>query len=244
MSTFNMRIDMGPEEAVDALNGYFEKVATWFVGDMEPDIKLPMQVWVDTHEKIIKQRNLENTDWIVRAPISGSWGMPVGMVFDSTIPLDGVPGFIPALGTTYLRADYPYFWSCIQAGGNIVEDTIWQTEKRYGSYSYGDGETTFRVPLLVDFVRGWNPSSSVAMGQWVQDTIQNITGYVRTNRGIVVQEAGGAFARLNMSGEYGTLDHTGSLGFDFDASRVARTGEETAPKHVLLPKYIYTGEVW
>lgn len=58
MSTFNMRIDMGPEEAVDALNGYFEKVATWFVGDMEPDIKLPMQVWVDTHDGFIKQRNL------------------------------------------------------------------------------------------------------------------------------------------------------------------------------------------
>lgn len=168
----------------------------------------------------------------------------VGIVFDSTIPLDDVPGFIPALGQVLVRTDWPYFWSRIEASGNIVDDETWNNEKRYGSYSYGDGETTFRVPLLVDFVRGWNPSSSVAMGQWVQDTIQNITGYVKAVRGTTVQEAGGAFAPLNMSGLYGSAESSGSLGFDFDASRVARTGEETAPKHVLLPKYIYTGEVW
>lgn len=48
-----------------------------------------------------------------------------GMVFDATLVPSGVPGFIPTLGATYLRADYPYFWSRIQAGGNIVEDTIW-----------------------------------------------------------------------------------------------------------------------
>lgn len=232
MSTFNMRIDMGPEEAVDALNGYFEKVATWFVGDMEPDIKLPMQVWVDTHEGLIKQRNLENTAWIVRAPISGSWGMPVGIVVDSTIPLDNVPGFIPALGATYLRADYPYFWSCIQAGGNIVEDTIWQTEKRYGSYSYGDGETTFRVPLLVDFVRGYDPASGKTMGQWVEDSFKShkhtLGANLVANRSLY--EGGSSTGIYASTIYYWDTYESG--------------GAETAPKHVLLPKYIYTGEVW
>src|SRR5690554_970718 len=230
MSTFNMNIDMGAEEAVDAINGYLEKVAQWFVGDMEPDIKLPMQVWVDTHEKVIKQRNLENTDWIVRAPISGSWGMPVGITFDSTIPLDGVPGFIPTLGATYLRTDYPYFWSSVQAGGNIVDETTWQTEKRYGSYSYGDGETTFRVPLLVDFVRGFDPSSGKTMGQWVEDTFKEHTHPLRYR--LLIVQGEGSNSIVVPSRFYG------------DARTEPAGGEETAPKHVLLPKYIYTGEVW
>lgn len=143
MSTFNMRIDMGPEEAVDALNGYFEKVATWFVGDMEPDIKLPMQVWVDTHDGLIKQRNLENTGWIVRAPISGSWGLPVGAMITMTGLPPNTHGFVQATGTTLLRADYPLLWEFAQNSNNIVTDEEWFEGERYYSYSYGDGETTF-----------------------------------------------------------------------------------------------------
>lgn len=248
MSTFNMRIDMGPEEAVDALNGYFEKVAQWFVGDMEPDIKLPMQVWVDTHEGLIKQRNLENTAWIVRTPISGSWGVPVGTI----ITLAGLPAYLPGwihlTGTTLVRADYPLLWEFAQNSNNIVTDEEWFSQKRYGSFSYGDGETTFRVPLLVDFVRGYDPASGKTMGQWVEDKLQNLTGIInfRVNAGAskdstlsgVFSRGGATSATLGVDSNY-----TGNQVI-FDASRVARTGDETAPKHVLLPKYIYTGEVW
>src|SRR5690606_801737 len=83
---FNENADIIDKKLKD-LEDNFEKVATWFVGDMEPDIKLPMQVWVDTHEGVIKQRNLGNTGWIVRAPVSGSWGVPVGTI----ITLAGLP---------------------------------------------------------------------------------------------------------------------------------------------------------
>ena len=172
-------------------------------------------------------------------------GVLAGIVFDSTIPLDDVPGFIPALGATYLRADYPYFWSSVQAGGNIVDETTWQTEKQYGSYSYGDGETTFRAPLIVDFVRGFDPTSGQTMGQWVEDALQNITGSFRISR---TQVGGftGAFVDGGVYGEPGNTTAGNDQGhtISFNASRVARTGPETAPKHVLLPKYIYTGEVW
>lgn len=171
-------------------------------------------------------------------------GVLAGIVFDSTIPLDDVPGFIPALGATYLRADYPYFWSCIKSGGNIVDETTWQTEKQYGSYSYGDGETTFRAPLIVDFVRGFDPTSGQTMGQWVEDTFQGHWHQLyRTYNS----------AASNIASDVGMRDNNITVAYSEKPVREAisdgvngtpRTGPETAPKHVLLPKYIYTGEVW
>lgn len=175
-----------------------------------------------------------------------------GMVFDATLVPSGVPGFIPALGATYLRADYPYFWSRIQAGGNIVEDTIWQTGKRYGSYSYGDGETTFRVPLLVDFVRGFDPTSGQTMGQWYEDTFQghwhNLYEH-DTDELFPVDDYGEKLPHL-----YANYSATKLFTSDNNVPVVReptkgtqgepRIGPETAPKHVLLPKYIYTGEAW
>lgn len=244
MSTFNMRIDMGPEEAVDALNGYFEKVATWFVGDMEPDIKLPMQVWVDTHDGFIKQRNLENTGWIVRAPISGSWGVPVGTIITLAGLPANLPGWVHLTGTTLVRADYPKLWNFALNSNNIVSDQEWFEQKRYYSFSYGDGETTFRIPRVYDFVRGWDPASGLPMGQWVEDRMQNITGTFWTDDDSK-NRISGAFYSIETywSGPINSEESIGQM-VGFDASRVARTGDETAPKHGLLPYYIYTGEVW
>jgi hypothetical protein len=186
-------------------------------------------------------------------------GVLVGIVFDSTIPLGGVPGFIPALGATYLRADYPYFWSRIQAGGNIVNDSAWQTGKRYGSYSYGDGKTTFRVPFIVDFVRGFSPTSGQTMGQWRQDQMQRIMGTFDTRKRDTSEASmciapSGAFTIQDVDLSAFTVsfatDQTPRTRVTLDSANSpnARTSEttdgETWPCHVLLPKYIYTGEVW
>lgn len=251
MSTFNMHIDMGPEEAVDALNGYFEKVATWFVGDMEPDIKLPMQVWVDTHGELIKQRNLENTAWIVRAPISGAWGVPVGTIITLAGLPTNLPGWVHLTGTTLVRADYPRLWDFALNSNNIVSDAEWFSQERYYSFSYGDGETTFRIPRIYDFVRGYDPSSDVPMGQWRQDQMQVITGEAGRGSNISIFSAAdttGAFRIKNATsaGLQPSNTWTGGSGFKFSSadSPGARTGDETWPCHGVLPKLIYTGEVW
>lgn len=248
MSTFNMHINMGPEEAVDALNGYFEKVVTRFVGNMEPEIKLPLLVWADTHEGVYKQRNLDNTAWVVLGPISGSWGVPVGTI----ITLAGLPAYLPGwvhlTGTTLVRADYPLLWEFALNSNNIVTDEVWYDEKRYGSYSYGDGETTFRIPMVFDFDRGWNPASGVPMGQWVEDTFQG--HYHKIIEPISVYESqpadGGSDFWEETNEDITLQDHgfkTGQAVTD-GINGEPRIGPETAPKHVLLPKYIYTGEVW
>lgn len=247
MSTFNMNIDMGPEEAVDALNGYFEKVATWFVGDMEPEIKLPGLIWIDSYNKVTKQRNLENTGWIVRASWSGSWGLPIGMAFPSTIVLDNVPGFIAATGALLNREEWPVFWQHVESGGNIVTDSVWNSQQRYYSYSRGNGSTTFRIPRIYDFVRGLGTGT---MGQWRQDQMQRITGYI-TNVITRTAASGGAFTNERvMDDEFASDTLGGRERFNFDSANSpnARTSSttsgETWPCHGTLPYYIYTGEVW
>jgi hypothetical protein len=258
MSTFNMHIDMGPEEAVDAINWYFEKVATWFVGDMEPEIKLPLLVWADTHEGVYKQRNLENTAWINRGPISGAWGLPVGAMITMTGLPPNMSGFVQATGATLLREDYPLLWEFAQHSNNIVTDEEWSNQKRYYSYSFGDGETTFRIPRAYDFERGWDPSSGLSIGQWRPDQMQKITAAlgIREVEGQqnTVMFPGGAFTvETNEAPTYtltgGSLSSTRQrIRFDSSNSPNARTSEttsgETWPCHGVLPKLIYTGEVW
>lgn len=244
MSTFNMRIDMGPEEAVDALNGYLEKIVTWFVGDMEPEIKLPLLVWADTHEGVYKQRNLDNTAWVVRGPISGAWGIPVGTI----ITLAGLPAYLPGwvhlTGTTLVRADYPLLWEFALNSNNIVTDEEWFSQKRYYSFSYGDGETTFRIPMVFDFDRGWNPAGGVPMGQWVEDMFathgHNVLGASQSGDPIFF---GGGSTTSFCGHNGGGLNYytNNSTGLPYIQST---GGPETAPKHGLLPKLIYTGEVW
>lgn len=246
---------MGPEEAVDSINGYFEKVAQWFVGDMEPEIKLPGQIWIDSYNKVIKQRNLENTGWIVRAPWSGAWGLPIGTKISQTLLPATTPGFILATGTTLIRADWPIFWAAVQAGNNIVTDAVWSAEKRYGSYSYGDGETTFRIPdLRGDFIRGYDPGRGIdpgrVLGSWQGDAIRNLTGTLAHGTNSLfwdgISTVSGVFAK---GGEVGASANTGVTGssaksITLDASRMVPTANENRPRNIAYPFLIYTGEVW
>lgn len=179
----------------------------------------------------------------------------IGMPFPQTFLLTDVPGLIMTTGALFVRADWPNFWERIQNQVNIVSDEAWLTEKRYGSYSYGDGETTFRVPLIVDFVRGFDPTSGQTIGQWDQDQMQRLRGGFTTRlRDLAASTAGvvittnGAFTREIISGDAQSVpfgdwkEERQEIIFDSANSPNARTGDETAPKHVLLPYYIYTGE--
>lgn len=87
MSTFNMHINMGPEEACDAINGYLENVAQMFAGDTPPAILLPGMLWIDTANRVIKQRNIANTAWIVRGYLDY-----VFKIVDGSLALEEVEG--------------------------------------------------------------------------------------------------------------------------------------------------------
>ncbi|HBR28596.1 MAG TPA: hypothetical protein DD789_04040 [Firmicutes bacterium] len=228
---------MGGAAAMAELNNRFE---CW-AGTTEPYPTYPCLIWFDTATNLIKQRTVTNDAWIIRGPISGSWGMPVGTMITLTGLPSSTPGFVIATGTTLIRADYPLLWNfAANQSNNIVTDEVWSAEKRYGSYSYGDGLTTFRIPMDFDFDRGWNPASGVPMGQWVEDTLQSFQVRMPGGNGLYGTTGSGFFAPYRGAGndEYKYLEIYGG---DHGA---LRTGPETAPKHILYPKLIYTGEVW
>lgn len=55
------------------------------------------------------------------------------------------PGFLAPNGSLLNRADYPGLWAYAQTSGNIVSDAAWAAGQ-FGSYSTGNGSTTFRIP--------------------------------------------------------------------------------------------------
>jgi hypothetical protein len=72
---------------------------------------------------------------------------------------------LPLLGQVISRTDYPRLWAWVQGlqTGSIVSDLAWSSTfvtvdgvnyyTLKGCFSAGDGSTTFRLPLITDFVR-------------------------------------------------------------------------------------------
>jgi hypothetical protein len=70
------------------------------------------------------------------------------------------PDFISPAGVLLTRAGYPQLWTFAQASGNLVSDAAWAAGA-FGSYSTGDGATTFRSPnYLGYFIRALNQTAS------------------------------------------------------------------------------------
>lgn len=61
--------DMGVLAGIQGLNNRFE----WYYGDVEPVNPRPFLNWGHLSEDLWKQRNAENTDWIIRGNLSQSY---------------------------------------------------------------------------------------------------------------------------------------------------------------------------
>lgn len=94
------------------------------------------------------------------------------------------------------------------------------------------------------------------MGKWHQDQMQNISGnflaralYPEVNTTVIYSPTG-AFSfgiwtdETPSTAQVGTGASARYIKFDSSNSPNARTGDETWPCHGILPKLIYTGEVW
>lgn len=143
------------------------------------------------------------------------------------------PGAIAYNGAELLRADFPELWAWAQTYAVVVTDAEWQTD-RWGLFSSGDGATTFRVPdLRGEFVRGWDNGRGVDAGRIVgvhqMDALQNITGSF--NQGGHSPSGSGAFYTGNKSNSNSGLASDARI-IHFDASRVARTADETRPRNI------------
>jgi hypothetical protein len=72
--------------------------------------------------------------------------------FPSTI---APTGWLALSGQQVSRTTYSTLWSFAQSSGNLVTNAQWTSLSAYGSFSDGDGSTTFRIPdLRGHFVRG------------------------------------------------------------------------------------------
>ncbi|WP_318491895.1 hypothetical protein [Photobacterium leiognathi] len=165
------------------------------------------------------------------------------------------PALLPKEGGLYSRAAYPLLWNWLEQHPELlVSDADWQKHvsaspiKATPYYSLGNGVDTFRVPTvgIGGFSRavGSESRSDIATGH--QDQLQNITGVfsgafadesnIEYSLGAFTFPWGSAGRRLQATG---TMVRDG--GVKFDASRVARTGNETQPKAFYNKVYIYSG---
>ncbi|HEU6436043.1 MAG TPA: phage tail protein [Nitratidesulfovibrio sp.] len=103
-------------------------------------------------------------------------GMPIGMPF-------WWPGTTPPAGSLAIndgpllsRTAYPQLWAMAQASGNIITEAAWQAQaavqSSVGTFSTGDGATTFRCPRLRDYVRGADPAGGRGVGMWQEDAFK------------------------------------------------------------------------
>ena len=110
------------------------------------------------------------------------------------------------------------------------------------TFGVGDGSTTFNLPdLRGEFIRGWDDARGIDSGRTFgsaqADALQNLTGGVSTilSKDDVGISGTGVFAASgSTTGGYGAGANIGSAGFNFDASRVARTASETRPRNIAL----------
>jgi hypothetical protein len=97
--------------------------------------------------------------------------LPTGMIseFPATI---APPGWLKANGVLISRSAYPKLWDYAQASGNLVADATWLTETGpRGSFTPGNGSTTFRIPdLRGQFTRFLDDTLGLDAGRLIGST--------------------------------------------------------------------------
>jgi len=132
------------------LNLALQALASLSSGAAAPATTFPFQLWADTANSWIWQRNAANTAWIS----IGQLGVPnLGLIMPGTViyyASSTVPvGYLKCNGGAVSRTTYQGLYSAI---GN--------------TFGAGDGSTTFNLPeLRGEFIRGWDDSRGVNAGR-------------------------------------------------------------------------------
>lgn len=193
-------------------------------------------------------------DTYTKAEIDGKIGasaLPVGLTVPWSLSEATIPGgMLPYNGQLVSRAVWPTLWALYSS--QAISDATWLADPlQRGKPSTGDGSTTFRLP---DFngkhsdgltpaaavLRGYGKNSAGTPGLFQLDQLQNITGsflQASSNASGTDDTPLGAFSSVYLSGD-GTGRSGGSavnrFKYEFDASRVARTGTETRGTNVTV----------
>ena len=163
----------------------------------------------------------------IEAMIAQASALPVGATV--AFPLDKVaPGFLELDGSVKSIAVYPDLAAFLGTAFNKGDE----------------GAGNFRLPeSRGEFLRGWDHGRGVdvdrAIGSSQLDALQNITGQYAANNGVQLAATGtvlGAFIATANGGTQlpnGTAS-SGVINMTFDASRVARTANETRGRNLAV----------
>ncbi|MGL6058916.1 MAG: phage tail fiber protein, partial [Culicoidibacterales bacterium] len=138
-------------------------------------------------------------------------------------------------GAIVSRGTYPELWAWVQANAPIISEADWQTQANaqssVGAFSTGDGSTTFRLPKIVDYVRG---GILADVGTWQGDAIRNITGNLKYAL-LDAAQASGAFAINSIVAGVGAgSGSTNKRSATLDISTQVPTADENRPKTIKM----------
>ena len=160
--------------------------------------------------------------------INGSWGgIGGGTPLFTTLwwpSRTAIPsGYVAADGQLLTRATYNAAWPRINAGDvPFVTDAVWlATSTSRGSYSNGNGSTTFRVPdlngkqagtIAAPFLRGDGTNSTGVAGQFQgSDNLAHTHSYARASQAALAGVAGGGQAYFDNNNGAGTTVSSGGV---------------------------------
>ena len=188
-----------------------------------------------------------------REPGGNSAGLPLLSMIWSTLGT-AESGYLDASRDNGLlsRAAFPGAWDKIQtalkAGSTtVVDDAVWTAERdanggTCGRYSTGDGETTFRIPLLRRvYVRAADAGGGLAPGVWQGDQLETHAHLISAKLGAdnVAISTNAPNANPTMNGTAAGLSGTNSAPAVLaDKLYTGTSGSETRPVTIVYTPLI------
>ena len=170
------------------------------------------------------------------------------------------PGYLKLDKSVILnRSEYPELWDFVQKYMPLTTEVEWQkmltqNGTSVGFFSQGNGSTTFRTPIMIDFGRGGSSAGAFFKDQ---NKLHNHSGSIQsktlTGSFIAAQQVGrdsgqttGVFSRTGKLA--GTCAHKGDARevvkfngtHSHDLNMSDNGGSEAYPKHIIMPYYLRT----
>ncbi|HHL2528210.1 TPA: phage tail fiber protein [Yersinia enterocolitica] len=188
----------------------------------------------------LKSAGVNDLDAVTVKQLKEAGGTPVGVPMWIPSRAAQTDGYIFGDGQLLSRAMFPDWWGLIAAGKlPVVSDALWLSDKKYhGSYSTGDGSTTFRVPDYNGRVAGFDGAPFLRgdgfnrkTGEIIGDAIRNIYGRFSVYTTLGQDETEGVFTQ-GLSGLGGGNPASAAPNramYVFNASRQVPTDTENRP---------------
>lgn len=258
MAQHDMVIDNSPGLAVRLdMNAAIQALVSQSSGPVEPLVKFPGMVWLDTSwtpDGLLRQRNLSNTAWINMTVSPTTPGQEINQAFEKTVPLDTdeIPMADTAIGQNFrlvkitianlrasiipIGAGMEYFGTVAPVGwifpyGQAVSRTIFSRlfAVFQTRYGAGDGSTTFNLPDK----RGRVSAGLDNMGGTSANRLTGLAGGVN---GDTLGAVGGVEAVALTLAQMAAHNHSGITGYvSADHQHLVQGNTSTDPGHAHGP---------